>query len=145
MAFVGVMLLGGLRAVDAGQATSLRSTTGPDAIVENAVGSREWMDIGPISAVVQRVPDEYPYQYGKTLISIVWAPVPKTLWPEKPPVRIGPVVGPAVFGFTNRRTGDAPGFVGELWINGGIIAVVFGMLVSGSPCAALSGRTPWPR
>jgi oligosaccharide repeat unit polymerase len=131
-AMLGVTFLGGLRAVNQGQASTLSSTTEADALVKNAVGSRSWMDIGPNSVVVQRVPDAYPYQYGKTLVSILWAPVPKTVWPEKPPVRLGPVIGPAVFGFdVNRRTGDPPGLVGELWLNGGLIAVVIGMIIFG--------------
>jgi hypothetical protein len=131
-ALLVVTFLGGLRAVNQGQASTLSSPTGVHALVENAAGSRSWMDIGPISVVVHRVPDAYPYQYGKTMVSILWAPVPRTVWPEKPPVRLGPVIAPVVFGFdVDRRTGDPPGLVGELWINGGLIAVIIGMIIFG--------------
>lgn len=126
-------LLGGLRAANNGQASSLSSTSGTDALLENAVGSRDWMDIGPISVIVQRVPQAYPYQYGKTFLSILWEPIPRTLWPGKPPVRIGPVIGPPVFGFNvDRVSGDPPGILGELWLNGGVFIVVAGMALLGA-------------
>jgi oligosaccharide repeat unit polymerase len=134
VAIACLTLLGGLRAVETGQGSSLSSRTGTDALLENAVGSRDWMDIGPISVLVQRVPQAYPYQYGKTLVSIFWEPIPRTLWPGKPPVRIGPVIGPPVFGFNavGRVSGDPPGILGELWLNGGLIAVVIGMALLGA-------------
>jgi oligosaccharide repeat unit polymerase len=126
-------LLGGLRAVEDRRASSLSSTTGTSALLENAVGNRSWMDISTISVVVQRVPQAFPYQYGKTLVSIFWEPIPRTLWPSKPPVRIGPVIGPPVFGFSERRvSGAPPGILGELWLNGGVFVVVAGMVLLGA-------------
>src|SRR5947207_6833832 len=133
VALFGLSLLGGIRAVNSGQAPSLSSTTRSQALVENAIGSREWMAIGPISVLVNRVPSEYPYQYGKTLVSILWAPIPHGLWPNKPPTLIGPVISPKIFGFTvDRRTGDPPGIIAELWLNGSVIAVLIGMAILGA-------------
>jgi hypothetical protein len=141
--FVAVMLgltfFAGLRTADQapeGSRARAVSNTGVDAIVKNAapraVGGREWMAIGPISVLVHRVPDYYPYQNGKTMVSFLWAPIPRAVWPNKPPFRLGPEISPAVFGFNVRRiTGDPPGLVGELWLNGGLIAVVVGMIVFG--------------
>ena len=41
---------------------------------------------------------------------------------------LGPAISPTVFGFDlQRRTGDPPGIIGELWINGALLAVVIGM------------------
>ena len=133
VACLAAALLAVLRAVDQGQATSLAETTGSEAVVEDVVGSRTWAAIGPTSVLVDRVPEAYPFQYGKTMFSILWAPVPKTAWPEKPPVRIGPVISPAIFGFdVDRRTGDPPGLVGELWLNGGLVVVIVGMALFGA-------------
>ena len=130
---LAVTFLGGLRAVNQGQAGSLAETMGTEALVEDVFGSRTWAAVGPTSVVVDRVPDAYPFQYGKTMASILWAPVPRTAWPDKPPVRLGPVISPSVFGFdADRRTGDPPGLVGELWLNGGLIAVVLGMALFGA-------------
>ncbi len=77
--------------------------------------------------------EAYPYEYGRSLASILWAPIPQSVWPEKPPVRIGPAISPAVFRFdADRRTGDPPGIVGEFWINAGLAGVIIGMLVLGA-------------
>ena len=114
VAIAFLTLLGGLRSVDAGQASSLSSTTGTNALIENAVGNGSWMDIGPISVLVHRVPEAFPYQYGKTLIAILWEPIPRTLWHGKPLVRIGPLIGPRVFGYSERRaSGDPVGILGD--------------------------------
>lgn len=133
VAIACLTLLGGLRAVDNGEASSLSSTTSTYSLLENAVGNESWMDIGPIAVLVDRVPQAYPYQYGKTLISILWEPIPRTLWPGKPPVRIGPVIGPPVFGYSERRiSGHPPGILGEFWLNGGFFYVVAGMALLGA-------------
>jgi hypothetical protein len=128
LAISGLTFLGGLRSVDNGQASSLSSTLSTNALVENAVGNGSWMDIGPISVLVHRVPEAFPYQYGKTLVAILWEPIPRSLWPNKPLVRIGPLIGPRVFGYSERRvSGDPVGIVGELWLNGSIFFVIAGM------------------
>jgi hypothetical protein len=135
LALAGLGLLLGLRQADqaaSSRPTSATNAASPGAILDEATGSREWMAVGPISVVVARVPHAYPYQYGKTLISILWAPIPRTLWAGKPPVSLGPAISPAVFGFDlQRRTGDPPGIIGELWINGALLAVVLGMTALG--------------
>ncbi len=100
--------------------------------VEQLVAARDWMDIGPLAVVFDKVPEEMDYQYGATFLSLATAPVPRTIWPDKPPVRIGPIVGRELFDFPDyRRTGDPPGIIGELWINGGWPAVLIGMAALG--------------
>jgi oligosaccharide repeat unit polymerase len=139
VAVLGLVFLGGLRSAASSQASSaspnqsFSSAIDTGAMLENTVGNGSWGDIGPMSVLMHRVPGAYPYQYGKTLVSIVWAPVPRTLWPAKPPVRIGPVIGPKVFGYSEQRiTGDPVGILGELWLNGSVFAVVVGMALLGA-------------
>jgi hypothetical protein len=137
-AAVGLVILGGLRsnaaAPGAGAASHpISSGLDTETLLENTVGNGSWGDIGPMSVLMHRVPSAYPYQYGKTLVSIVWAPVPRGIWPDKPPVRIGPVIGPKVFGYSEqRKTGDPVGIIGELWLNGGVIGVILGMALVGA-------------
>jgi oligosaccharide repeat unit polymerase len=132
-ALSSIVLLGGIRDVEQGQASSLSNVTGGEAMLENAFGSRDWMDIGPLSVVFERVPEAYPFQYGKTLVSILWEPIPRSIWPDKPEVRIGPAIGHSVLGFkSNRISGDPPGILGEFWIDGGVPFVLIGMFVLGN-------------
>jgi hypothetical protein len=133
-ALAAVTLLIGLRSVSSGQADSLGNSIGLGSVVENAAGSRDWMDIGPLAVVIERVPKAYPYQYGKTFASIAWAPIPRTIWKSKPEVRLGPSTGPPIYGFlpAERISGDPPGILGELWINDGLIGVIIGMFALGA-------------
>lgn len=104
-----------------------------DSMLAQIFASGDWMDVGPLSVIVTRVPEQYDYTYGRTVLSLLWAPVPRTVWPEKPPVRIGPELGQRVLGFDpDRRSGDPPGFIGEMWVNGGLIGVLVGMAVLGA-------------
>jgi hypothetical protein len=138
-ALVAVTLLVGLRSASAG-------TREPDqrspvsALLDDAVGSRDWMGVGPIAVVVERVPEAYPFQYGKTLASILWEPIPRTIWKSKPPVRIGPEIGPPVYRFhpSERISGDPPGILGEFWLNGGPIGVILGMAILGVGIGAVA-------
>lgn len=129
---VAVTLLGALR-FSAQQDSSLNDALADTSWgLEEPLASRSWLSIGPTSAVVVRVPEEYPYQYGSTLLAAIASPVPRALWSGKPEVRMGRDLGPPVFGFDERRTsGDPPGLPGELWVNGGLIAVLIGMLIFG--------------
>ena len=90
------------------------------------------MDVGPLSVIVTRVPERYDYAYGRTPLSILWAPIPRGVWRGKPPVRIGPELGQRVLGFDpDRRSGDPPGLIGEGWVNGGLVGVLLAMAVLG--------------
>jgi hypothetical protein len=134
IALASIALLVGVRSSTAGGVGSSTHTTKLDSVLENAVGSRDWMDIGPIAVVIDRVPEAYPFQYGKSLVSILWEPVPRTVWKGKPAVRMGPVTGPPIYGFlpSERVSGDPPGILGEFWINGGWIGVILGMAILGA-------------
>ena len=119
----------GLRGYEQGRASAAVS---PASWAAQIFGAGDWMDIGPLSVIVAKVPESYEYAYGTTVLSVLWAPVPRTLWPDKPPVRIGPELGQRVFGFDpDRRSGDPPGLIGEMWVNGGIVGVLIGAFILG--------------
>jgi oligosaccharide repeat unit polymerase len=137
-ALVAVTLLVGLRSASAGTGEQDQRSQ-VSTLMDDAVGSRDWMGVGPIAVVVDRVPEAYPFQYGETLASILWEPIPRTIWKSKPPVRIGPTIGPPVYRFhpSERISGDPPGILGEFWINGGLIAVILGMAFLGIAIGAV--------
>jgi len=129
IAVFSLAVLADARATGQGASTD----TERHSILKTVVAGRQWMDIGPISAVITKVPDAVPYQRGWSLVSWTWAPIPRVLWPEKPPVRLAPEISPAVFGYTHRRkTGDPPGYFAELWLNGGLLALCTGAFILGA-------------
>ncbi len=127
-----LLLLGGFRLAGQGRGEETEAAFSQSAVVGELVGGRDWIDIGPFSVIVERVPDEYSYRYGRSLAAVATAPIPRSFWADKPPTRLGPEILEPVFGIhSERRTGDPPGMFGELWINGGIVAVALGSVIFG--------------
>jgi len=78
------------------------------------------------------VPSEVSHTYGTTYLLWMITPIPRSIWPEKPIVRIGGVLGEQVFG-TRETNGIPPGFVGEAYLNFGwlgipLVALCFGVI-----------------
>jgi hypothetical protein len=94
------------------------------------VGGRHFLDLGKTTHVVRAVPERIPLQYGRTLVTWAIAPVPRFLWPAKPAVGVGPLLGQQVYG-TGLRGGVPPGFVAELYLNFHVAGVVLGMFALG--------------
>jgi len=86
--------------------------------------------------VLDQVPEKRPYLYGETMAIELVNPIPRFLWPGKPvgfgvtyaewqgqdPLHGGPTI--------------SPGILGEMYINGGVIAVVLLNLFGGIVCRA---------
>ncbi len=89
---------------------------------------RNGYDLGKTLLVTQAVPERLPYQNGATIARYIISPIPRSLWPDKPIVSPGPIIGRTLYGQT--RSGVPPGMTGELvWNFGPWLAVVFSALV----------------
>ena len=85
-----------------------------------------------LTLLVERVPDELPYQYGRTYLSLLTMPVPRWLWPGKPL----PSTGILALAFWPERWLDEgttwpPGLIGEMYMNFGAAGVFLGMALFG--------------
>ena len=107
-----------------------RSTTSVAQLFSPILGSSNYLGIGKTAALIDKVPYQHDYTYGKTYTLWLLAPIPRSLWPGKPVVRIGGVLGEAVFGIRG-NTGIPPGSVGEAYLNFGWIGIPLMMLVLG--------------
>lgn len=77
--------------------------------------------------ILALVPDRVPHLYGSTYLAVVSAPVPRSLWPNKPGL-VGGRVGRTFFG----RPGGVPaGPVGEAYWNFNVPGVVLVFLLFG--------------
>lgn len=99
--------------------------------LEVTIGGRHFLDLTKTAHVLDGVPEVVDYRYGTTLLTWVAAPVPRSMWPQKPAIGVGIELGPAIF-HTHPRTGVAPGLIGELYLNFGLAGIFVGMLVFGS-------------
>ena len=98
------------------------------------VGSLNFLGVDKTAQIIENVPDKMNYQFGKTLFLWTVAPIPRTMWHDKPEISIGRVIGEKIY---EKRTEDTaaggvpPGFIGELYLNFGYLGVIAGMFVLG--------------
>lgn len=128
----GLVIVGSMLAFRRGLSDweGLRSHVGVSGLMEVTVGGRHFLDLTKTAHVLAAVPELLDYQYGKTMVTWLVAPVPRSLWPGKPAIGVGIDLGPLVFQ-TPRTSGVPPGVVGELYLNFGIPGVFIGMLAVG--------------
>lgn len=108
----------------------LRATAqGKDAVVENpiiaVIASGNFVDIVRFSVVVNEVPDKLDFMYGESLVSWVFSPVPRSFWPEKPALSLGPIIRSDIYGLPTRNNGFPPGIITEGYMNFGYLGIFF--------------------
>lgn len=91
------------------------------------------MAIDKTSVIVYNAIEKEVCLYGKSIVSILYAPVPRLLWKEKPSVRIGPWVAEEIYEREN-RSGVPPGFIAELFLNFSWLGISVGMFLYGIVC-----------
>ncbi len=105
--------------------TLRRSSRALDAgILDDLIGSRDMLDVSTTAFIIDFVQeDNSRYKYGSTYITWLYAPIPRTLWSEKPIISIGWEVREKIFGFRGDG-GIPPNIIGEAYWNFGIIGVI---------------------
>ncbi|UHD15464.1 hypothetical protein [Thiocapsa bogorovii] len=77
---------------------SIESLSLSESLITMTVGGRHFIDLGKTSLIIESVPDRIPYQYGTTMVSWIVAPIPRVLWPDKPALGGGKLVGKEIYG-----------------------------------------------
>lgn len=122
-----------------GQIRHMQTTSSPtiedkivqfDEIVEKTLGRAYFIDVGKTSVIVDSVPKDVEYLWGRSFLTFIFAPIPRTLWETKPIVRIGHFVGTVIYQRPN-ESGVPPGLIGELYLNFGYVGIIVGMLILG--------------
>ena len=98
--------------------------------IEDTLSKPYFLGVAKTSVIVAAVPDRIDFLHGRSLTLWLLAPIPRTVWPGKPAVRIGPFVAQTIYGRTN-HSGVPPGFLAELYMNFGYIGLVLGSLLLG--------------
>lgn len=94
--------------------------------------SRRLDAIGVVSVIVRDTPSVSPFQNGRTIALIPIAYIPRILWPDKPVITIGHWVTEAYAPSGHLLESNlGTTWVGEFYLNWGVTAVIFGMLVLG--------------
>ncbi|SNC61763.1 oligosaccharide repeat unit polymerase [Kytococcus aerolatus] len=98
-------------------------------IEESVIYNRNFADLYNASHIIANTPEVLPSANGSTITGWLAAPIPRALWPEKPLVNPGPIVGEYIYG--NGRSGVPPGIVAEMWWNWQWPGIVVGTFVGG--------------
>ena len=102
----------------------------PRNLYQDSIGNRHFLGVAKTSIILKSNLNTLDYWPGETFLLWIVAPIPRTIWPDKPVVRIGGDIGTKVFG-QPEASGTPPGYVAELYINFGVWGVFIGMFLLG--------------
>lgn len=79
--------------------------------------------------IIESMPQDWEFQNGMTFAAWVFAPVPRSVWAEKPAISLGQDVKVKLFGRSAERGGGVPpSSVGEFFINFGLLSFILSPL-----------------
>jgi len=89
-------------------------------------------DMPTVARVIQDVPKKLGYQYGETLITWVFMPIPRSIWQNKP-ANLGQIIGAEIYnqGVGVTGAGVPPPFWSELYLNFNVVGVLVGSFLFG--------------
>lgn len=89
-----------------------------------------FIDVLKTSHIIKAVPTDFGYLHGQSLVGWLFAPVPRSVWPNKPLfMNLPPILSTLIY--SQPHNNIPPGIVAELYLNFGWLGVVFGMLLLG--------------
>ena len=111
----------------------------PAGFAESILATNNLPGIIVTTQILQGVPEDIPYQYGRTFLFLFDKFVPNRLAPQR---ESKPTVGAMVkeAWYSPWRGNIPPTFVGELYLNFGWAGIVIGMYLLGRACAHLYER-----
>ncbi|MFV1362630.1 hypothetical protein AAHH97_04080 [Mycolicibacterium elephantis] len=137
---VATSIAGGIRSV--GNEERVTVDVAPLAALGDFASGTEGYNAAKLAAVRAAVPEVVDYTNGRTYLQGLAAPVPRSLWPDKPNVRVGPEYGSTVFGLDpDRITGRPPGLLGEAYLNFGLPGLALAAALVGWLFAWVRHRT----
>jgi len=142
---VSVYIMTALRPSSPDRETRLETPT-LTRIFEAAVINRNQIDLPKTAHILEAIPEELPYQHGKTIARWSLAPIPRSLWSDKPVIPPGPEIGRTVYG--QNVAGVPPGLIAELFWNFHLTGIVIGAFAFGVLLRFLQSRfspgdCPW--
>jgi len=100
-------------------------------LFEPSILSTNGIDVSKTAHIMAAIPKYLDYQYGATLLRIVYLWIPRQIWPAKP-VTVDTTVGMAVFGAKTYGAGAVPpGLIAEMYWNFWIPGIIVGCFAVG--------------
>ena len=101
-------------------------------LVQKTLTGRNMLDIAKTCHIINGVPSKMEHRNGEMLYAWLAAPVPKSVWPEKPMwANKGLFLNRHIFGYKGDISGVPPGLIGELYWDFGKFGVWLGLFFLG--------------
>ena len=103
--------------------------------VDTIIGSGNGLDFVRTAGIISKIPEKTPHMLGKSYLSGLTFFIPRSLWPKKPDVALGPWVKETVFGYpVPGNNGWPAGTIAEAYINFGALGIPLVMFLYGLIC-----------
>jgi hypothetical protein len=79
------------------------------------------------AVLIDDMPTRFPFQYGRTFAYLAAFPIPRKIWPDKPPAYEGRLYADVYF----QGSGRPPGFAGVMYMNFHFLGIVIGFALLG--------------
>ena len=101
-------------------------------LLEPFIYNKNLLDVSKTAHVINGVPQKMPFQYGASFLSLIYAPIPRDMWPEKPNLSISKDVSHKIYGYSeNNGAGIPPGMAAEMYINFGYAGILIAFFLVG--------------
>ncbi len=113
-------------------------------LIDTFVLTRTFADIPTSGNIIQAVPDPLPYANGSTIAAWGVAPIPRSVWPGKPLISSGPILGSVIYG--NTHSGQPPATTAQSDWNFGVVGILVIPFLCGLGIRLISERwAPYAR
>ncbi len=102
------------------------------SVFDPFIFNKNLLDISKTGHIINGVPEKIEFMYGSSFLAVIYSPIPRVLWPQKPAVSIGKDISHKIYGFSNKvQAGIPPGIAAELYVNFGYAGILVGFFLIG--------------
>lgn len=103
---------------------------------EPLFGNHNFADVVKLAHIYEAVPAQINYKYGSSFVSILYAPIPRSIWQNKPPVAMGREISEKIYNrgmkLKDKGGGTPPGLFAESIINFSVWGFPVAVLMAGA-------------
>ncbi len=121
--FVAMSMLRHTDAADAVQKASMEDS------FKSLLLNRNGPNLAKTAHIINHLPGKLEFQYGRTIAVWALAPIPRAIFPGKPLIHSGPIIGTEIYG--TKVSGVPPGLIAEMYWNFHLAGAILGLFLTG--------------
>lgn len=108
------------------------STAQNTALLEPFIYNKNLLDVSKTAHIINNVPSKMQFQYGASFLALIYAPIPRQLWPNKPVLAMSKDIAQKIYGYNEKNmAGIPPGMAAEMYVNFGYAGILIGFFLAG--------------